>query len=314
MPTLRGAFVDWCVMSVTRQLDAGVEGFLSYCRVECGFAQATMAAYAGDLRDLVGYLVQRGIGDWGGVVLGVIVGHVRALDEKGLASSSIARHVATIRVFGRFLHSTGVTGENFAELLSLPTQWKTLPGVLGQKDIEALLAAPRVEDRLYLRDVAILELLYAGGFRASELAELEMGKLFEDLGVARVMGKGGKERIVSIGRPALAAVRGYVEGLRPKLVREGKVTDRLLLSRSGRAITRVVIWQLVKKYAHRAGLAGVHPHTLRHSFATHLLAGGADLRVVQELLGHSNISTTQIYTHVDATRLREVVRRCHPRG
>jgi integrase/recombinase XerD len=180
-----------------------------------------------------------------------------------------------------------------------------------------LLAGPQPRDAMYLRDRALLELLYAGGLRASELAELECGGLRADLGVARVIGKGNRERIVPIGKPALAAAREYLEGLRPVLMERGRergrATGRLLLSRTGSPITRVVVWQVVKRHAHRAGLRDVHPHTLRHSFATHLLEGGADLRVVQELLGHSNIKTTQIYTHVDRSRLKAVVKKCHPR-
>ncbi|MEX2215875.1 MAG: tyrosine-type recombinase/integrase, partial [Phycisphaeraceae bacterium] len=158
-----------------------------------------------------------------------------------------------------------------------------------------------------------LELLYAGGLRASEIATLDCDRLHQGLEVARVMGKGSKERIVPIGRPALDAARDYIKELRPKLLKAGKPTNRLLLSRTGSPITRIIVWQVVVKYARRAGMRQVHPHMLRHSFATHLLAGGADLRVVQELLGHSNINTTQIYTHVDRSGLKKVIQKFHPR-
>jgi integrase/recombinase XerD len=293
--------------------DMPIRQFLSYCRVECGFATATLRAYALDLRDLWRWMESQGHKSWDTLTLERIAEHLRYLDAAGLALSSIARHVATIRVFGRFLEAQGILTANPAELLTQPHIWHTLPNVLGRKQVEALIAAPQGPDAMALRDVALLELLYAGGLRASEIAALDCDRLHMDLGVARVMGKGSKERIVPIGKPALRAVKAYGDELRPKLVREGRPTSRLLLSRTGRPITRIIVWQVVVKYARRAGLHDVHPHTLRHSFATHLLAGGADLRVVQELLGHSNIQTTQIYTHVDRTRLKEVVRKCHPR-
>ena len=290
-----------------------VRDFLNYCRIECGFAPATRDAYAADLRDLWVWARHKGYRSWAALTFKDITEHVRDLDERGLATSTIARHVATMRVFGRFIESSGVVKDNPALLLSQPTTWQRLPSVLGPQQIEALLAAPQPNDALYLRDVALLEMLYAGGLRASELAELDCQRLYHDLGVARVLGKGQKERIVPIGKPALEAVRTYQEQLRPKLLRDRRPTDRMLLSRTGLPITRIVVWQIVLKHARRAGLRDVHPHTLRHSFATHLLAGGADLRVVQELLGHSNIKTTQIYTHVDHSRLTEVIAKYHPR-
>jgi len=295
-------------------LSDSIREFLSYCRIECGFADATLKAYFADLRDLKDWMEDCSLGRWSDLSIDQIAAHLRSLDGKGLAVSSIARHVATIRVFCRFLESTGKVAADPAATLSQPQIWSTMPGVLGQKEITALLAAPQPEEPLYLRDVALLELLYAGGLRASELAELDINGLHFDLGVAKVRGKGNKERIVPIGKPALAATRQYLGELRPRLFRADKPTDRLLLSRSGAPITRIIVWQVVTKHARRAGLINVHPHTLRHSFATHMLAGGADLRVVQELLGHSNIKTTQIYTHVDATRLKQVITRYHPRA
>lgn len=291
-----------------------VQAFLAYCRIECGFADATLQAYGADLRDLTLWMRERSIKAWPALDITKIADHLRFLDAKGLATSSIARHVATIRVFGRFLESSGVTPNDPAELLTQPSTWRTIPGVLNQEQMKRLLDAPQPEDALYLRDLAMLELLYAGGLRATELAELEIDKLHLDLGVARVIGKGSKERVVQIGKPAADATRRYLTELRPKLARSDKRSTRLLLSRSGSHVTRIIVWQVVAKHARRAGLRDVHPHTLRHSFATHLLAGGADLRVVQELLGHSNIKTTQIYTHVDASRLKTVIKQFHPRA
>jgi len=296
------------------QLEAAVRDFLTYCRVECGFAAQTLSAYASDLREFQAWMENQGLPRWSDLNIERITDHLRHLDSRGLAISSIGRHVATIRVFGRFLLSSGHTNHDPGELLNQPSAWQTLPGVLGRDQVLRLLSSPLPEEPLYLRDIAMLELLYAGGLRASELADLNIQSLHFDLGVARVIGKGNKERIVPVGKPALRAAQRYLTDLRPRLVRPTRATERLLLSRTGAPITRIIVWQVVAKHAHRAGLHDVHPHTLRHSFATHMLAGGADLRVVQEMLGHSNIKTTQIYTHVDATRLREVITKFHPRA
>ena len=290
-----------------------VREFLSYCRIECGFAQATLEAYARDLIDLWRWMQQQNKSDWGELTLDGIAAHLRSLEDRGLEVSSIVRHVATIRVFGRFLEARGHTPTNAAELISRPSAWKRLPSVMGAQQVQQLIEAPRKSDPLYLRDVALLELLYAAGLRASEAADLTVDHINFTLGVARVMGKGRKERVVPVGKPALDALRRYLDRLRPDLVREDKPTDNVFLSRTGGELTRVVIWQIVKRHAKRIGLTGVYPHMLRHSFATHLLSGGADLRVVQELLGHSDIQTTQVYTHVDRTRLKQVVARYHPR-
>ncbi len=294
------------------RFDPPVREFLGFCRIECGFAPATLRAYAADLRDLTDWLEARGRTDLAALRFEDLIEHLRSLGERGLEVSSIARHVATLRVFFRFLQSTGHLDHDPAELLSQPATWRRLPNVLAAEQIQRLLAAPQPQQALFLRDVALLELLYAAGLRASEAATIQTDWLYFDLGVARVFGKGGKERIVPVGRPALQALRRYLDELRPRLLRPDKPTDRLILSRTGSPITRVVVWQIVKRHAVRAGLRDVYPHVLRHSFATHLLAGGADLRVVQELLGHANIQTTQIYTHVDASRLKHVIEKYHP--
>ena len=290
-----------------------VRDFLSYCKIECGFANATINAYSADLRDLSLFLISHHVTSWRGLTFDLITQHMRDLDKRGMAVSSIARHVATIRVFCRFAESSNLLPTDPAKLLTQPSTWRHLPGVLSPSQMDALLAAPNEEDALYLRDKAMLELLYAGGLRASEIAGLDCDRLHQELEVVRVMGKGSKERIVPIGRPALEAAVAYMKEQRPKLYRPHKPTSRLLLSRNGGPITRIVVWQVVVKYARRAGMRDVHPHMLRHSFATHLLAGGADLRVVQELLGHSNINTTQIYTHVDRSGLKKVINLYHPR-
>ncbi len=296
------------------RFEAPVRDFLTYCKVECGFSPATLAAYAGDIRDLWVELAQLGHTSWEDLTHEGITEHLRGLrDSRGLELSSIARHVATIRVFCRFMHTAGVIEENPAELLEQPETWKKLPTVMQDEQVQKLLSAPQPSDALYLRDVALLELLYAGGLRASELADMDTTAIHFELGVCRVLGKGSKERLVPIGRPALRAVQRYLDELRPDLEKPAVSGERIFLSRTGQPITRVVVWQVVKRHAARVGLKDIHPHTLRHSFATQMLAGGADLRVVQELLGHSNINTTQVYTHVDRSRLKEVVNRFHPR-
>lgn len=287
--------------------------FLAYCKVECGFAPATIAAYAGDIRDLWVWMVEQGQRGWAALTLDLITAHLRHLQEKGHETSTIARHVATIRVFCRFMEQRGHIASNPAEQLVQPRIWQRLPHVMGEDNVRKLLAAPSPDDPFYLRDVALLELMYAGGLRASEVSSLDVDAVKMDLGVVRVMGKGSKERIVPVGRPALDAVQRYLLDQRPQLLKPEHPCDKLFLSRTGHEITRVVVWQIVTRLAKRAGLSDVHPHSLRHSFATHMLAGGADLRIVQEMLGHSNIRTTQIYTHVDRSRLSEVIHKYHPR-
>ena len=295
-----------------------VREFLTYLRVEAGLAPATIDAYGRDLRDLVDDLQQRGIDEPDAITARNLVEHVRDLHRvRQLQPSSITRHLATIRVFFRFLLANGCIREDPTGLLERPTRWKRLPGVLSPKQMRQLLRAPSPEHgRLWLRDRAILELMYAAGLRASEVGALRIREYNATLGVLLVTGKGGKQRMVPVGRPARDAMTSYLQQLRPELAQldDGRDQGRLLLSNSGRPIERVAVWQIVRRCAQRAGMRHVHPHMLRHSFATHLLAGGADLRVVQELLGHSDIATTQIYTHVDRSRLREVVRKHHPRG
>ena len=303
--------------------------FLAFCRVECGLAGNSIAAYNRDLTDLLHDLVAHGRTDFASITGRDLAEHLSRLKtERLMESSSVIRHLATTRVFFRWLESTGLIGENPSGDLDRPTQWKRLPGVLSPRQMRQLVESPRAahDDEvknappLHLRDRAMLELMYACGLRASEVADLRVGDLHPTLGVVTVTGKGNKQRLVPVGGPAREAVRAYLEKCRPRLAsgtekkaRPDASEGRLLLSRSGKPLERVAVWQLVKKNAARAGLGPVHPHMLRHSFATHLLSGGADLRVVQELLGHSDIATTQIYTHVDSTRFREIQKKFHPR-
>ena len=222
-----------------------------------------------------------------------------------------------MRMFFRYLEASGGIETNPTTPLITPTRWRRLPGVLSPNQMKKLMdAAGPDSGRLWQRDRAMLELMYAAGLRASEVAGLNLDGYDERIGILRVLGKGERERLVPVGEPAQKAVKVYVEELRPTLARFDDARDagRLLLSNTGRPLERVAVWQIVRRLADRAGLPDVHPHMLRHSFATHMLTGGADLRVVQELLGHADIGTTQIYTHVDQERLRDVVMTHHPRA
>jgi integrase/recombinase XerD len=232
-----------------------------------------------------------------------------------LAPPSIARHLIALKMFYRFLRLEERVEKNTVELLSSPTLWERIPQVLNPESVEKLLASPQPTERFYLRDRALLETLYATGSRASEVVHLTMADLHLDSGFCKCLGKGNKQRVVPLGRPAIEALRKYLADLRPRLVKAAPEATPVFVSRGGRALTREMLWILVKKYARRASLPPkVSPHTLRHSFATHLLAGGADLRAVQELLGHANIRTTQHYTHVDRDRLKAIHKKFHPRG
>ena len=240
--------------------------------------------------------------------------HLVQLSERKLGLSSIVRHLAAVKMFLRYLHATGRMPEDLAALLETPKKWRTLPRTLRPGQVEALLAAPQPDEPFYARDRALLELLYASGLRVSELAGLRVADVNLAVGYVRCLGKGRKERVVPIGRPAIEAVREYLATLRGTLAAEHGPTEALFLSRTGRPLDRTNLWRVVSKYAVQAGLPQpVGPHTLRHCFATHLLEGGADLRIVQELLGHADVSTTQVYLHVDTARLKSLHQRCHPR-
>lgn len=301
------------------------DAFLSYLRVECGLSANTLSAYQRDLRDLVQDLAEHGVSDAASASTADLIGHLTRLrTEHKLASTSIARHLATLRMFYRWVSAERSGTDNPADLLERPSQWQRLPEVLSRQSITALLRAPE-ESRvtvgtsdavpIWLRDRALLETMYACGLRASEVCTLARNDVIRPLGVLKVTGKGDKQRLVPYGKPAEESLNDYLEHCRPRLLKpDGRDLDRVFLSRTGRPLERVAVWQIVTRHARSAGLRGVHPHVMRHTFATHLLVGGADLRVVQELLGHASIATTQVYTRVDQPRLKEVHRRFHPRG
>jgi len=288
--------------------------FLAYLRVECGLSPNTLKAYRNDLDQFIAFALTQGVASPRRADLDLLIAHLRDRQAAGLGARSVTRHIAALRMFFRYCHANGITDHDPAEMLESPRTWRRVPHVLHVEHVEALLNAVDPESPLALRDTALIELIYAAGARAGEVGAIALGDVHLDLGVVKLTGKGRRQRLVPIGGPAVDAIGAYLEGLRPKLLREDRPTEALMLTRLGRPMDRFRVWELIKKYGRRAGVRHVHPHTLRHSFATHLLAGGADLRVVQELLGHARINTTEIYTHVDRGRLKQVVKNHHPRA
>jgi len=269
--------------------------FTDYLRSECHLAENTVAAYG---RDLTRFFIWLGNRRMPELRVSDLAGYPASLTEQGLAPKSVTRHVASLKVFFRFLQLEGALTDNQAELLGTQKLWQRVPVVLSEKQVNRLLAAPRKSDPWWLRDRAILELLYATGARVSELSTLKCRDIHLEERFVICHGKGDKQRIVPLGEQAIVAVRRYREEERSRLAaRCETASEWLILSPRGAALRRERIWELIKKYAARVGVPSeISPHSLRHSFATHLLAGGADLRQVQELLGHASIATTQIYT------------------
>jgi integrase/recombinase XerD len=296
-------------------LSGDITAFRNYLRAERGLAKNTVLAYGRDLDRFAHWLAGGGLADYLRPSVRDLIRYLSYLREEKLAPPSIARHLIALKMFYRFLRLEERVEQNAVELLSSPALWERIPQVLSPESVDKLLEAPQPQDRFYLRDRALLETLYATGARASEVVDLTLNNLHLDSAFCKCQGKGSKQRVVPLGRKAIEALRVYLDQLRPKLVKAAPEAEWVFVSRGGRPLGRVRLWMLIKKYARRAGLnPKVSPHTLRHSFATHLLAGGADLRTVQELLGHANIRTTQHYTHVDRERLKAIHRRFHPRG
>ena len=291
-----------------------LDWFLHYCAAECGLSVNTLAAYRRDVQDFLDAGGARTDADLEAVTSARLVDYVDACRRRRLAPNSIWRRLVSLRMFYRFLLAEGHVQSDPAQAFRTPRLWQRMPEVLSVEDVERLLEAPPAEGPIGLRDRAVLELLYATGARASELCGLDLGDVNFEYGFVRCYGKRMKERLVPVGRGAVRALKDYLARGRPKLQkRAGEAA--LFLTRTGRRLTRTALWQRVRRHARAAGIAAsVHPHTLRHSFATHLLSGGADLRSVQIMLGHVDISTTEIYTHVDRTRLKGIHQKYHPRG
>lgn len=291
-----------------------LELFIGFATLERGLAKNSIKAYFSDLRDFVNEMSRQGIEDPRAVTREDILDFLEQGQAKGLATATLARRLVAVKVFFRYLLQERILDRDVTDVMEGPRLWQVLPDMLTEEEVNKLLAAFRGKDPLEQRNRCILEVFYASGLRVSELADLRLSGLKLDDGFVRVIGKGDKERIVPVGRPAQRALTGYVQTVRPLLDKTQEAVH-VFLSVNGRPLTRARIWTIVKEAAARAGIEkNVYPHILRHSFASHLLAGGADLRVIQEMLGHADIATTQIYTHVDRDRLADIHRRFHPRA
>ena len=306
-------------MSATQLPDEIVRAFLlerfdDFLSLEQGSADRTREAYRRDVLRLASYAVSRSARQPSQLTPAHLRDFVYHLKDVGLAPSSIRRTIAGLRTWFGFLVAEGVIAGDPSDRLELPKRWQTLPEVLSQDEVTSLVAAPSQDDAMYYRDKAMLELAYGAGLRVSEWTSIQVRDVHLDERLVRVRGKGGKERLVPFGRSAAAAVVIYLRELRPKLERGGG-KGVLFLNARGQPLSRMGAWTILRKHVTRAGIdKQVTPHTLRHSFATHLLEGGADLRAVQEMLGHADVSTTQVYTHVDREYLRAVHKQYHPRG
>ena len=295
-------------------MDNLLEEFISYAALERSLSDNTIKAYLNDLRHFVAFLEARDFCNPDLITRDTIMDFLENSRDNGMAAASLARRLVAIKIFFRYLTQERHVQHDITDVMEGPRLWQVLPEMLSVQEIEALLQVYRGKDSLERRNRTILEVFYASGLRVSELAGLRLQNLDFDTGLLRVLGKGSKERIVPMGKPAQRALKGYLENVRPKLDKQGNAAH-VFLSVNGHPLTRDRLWEIVKEAARRAGIEkNIYPHMLRHSFASHLLAGGADLRTIQEMLGHADIATTQVYTHVDKNRLAQVHRQFHPRA
>ncbi|MGA2140542.1 MAG: site-specific tyrosine recombinase XerD [Verrucomicrobiia bacterium] len=291
-----------------------IDAFLDHLTVERGLAANTRSAYRTDLGQFADFLRHRGIQHMNATQRQHVSEYLLHRRKGGLSARSLSRHLAAIRMFCRFLLREKLLAADVTQTIDSPKLWRTLPHTLDYEEIGRLLAAPDTRTRLGVRDRAMLEFMYATGLRVSEVAHIKLSDINFEAGFLRSVGKGNKERIVPIGRQAVEWIQRYLGEARGSLTRGGNLGE-VFISTRGTALNRKTIWVLIKKYARAAGIGKViTPHTLRHSFASHLLQNGGDLRVIQEMLGHADIATTQLYTHVDQTRLKETHYRFHPRS
>ena len=291
-----------------------IEGFRDYLALEGGNSPHTVESYLRDVRRLAEYSQSKGVRGPADVTAAQLREFIYFLKDLGLAATTIRRQISALRTYYKFLVGEGIVARDPSERIESPKRWRSLPTVLTVAEVEKLLAAPNTDEPLAIRDRALLEFAYATGARVSEVVALTLQDILFEEGIARVFGKGAKERLVPVGRRAQGAVALYAREIRPTLDK-GKGRGILFLNARGTPLSRVGAWGIIKATARRAGLTKrVTPHTLRHTFATHLLEGGADLRAVQEMLGHADLSTTQLYTHVDRDYLRSVHKSYHPRA
>lgn len=302
----------WGVMNMEDQ----IRDFIHFLTIEKGLAKNTIVSYERDLKSYMQYVKNvEQIQDWNNSHRTNIMHFLAYLKDQGKSSKTIARHIASIRSFHQFLLREKVTDHDPSVHIETPQPERSLPKVLSMEEVEALLDAPKVMDEYGLRDKAMLELLYATGMRVSEIISLDLGDVNKLMGFVRCVGKGNKERIIPIGQTALTAIDAYIEKGRGRFARPNHYTDSLFLNHHGERLTRQGFWKILKKLTKEAKIEKeITPHTLRHSFATHLLMNGADLRSVQEMLGHADISTTQIYTHISNVRIKDVYNKFHPRA
>ena len=287
--------------------------FLDYLSLERGLSKNTLISYERDLVKFSGYLKKKGAVSFNEAKKSDVTDFMFSEKDKGLSANSIARSLAAIKTFFKFLAREGFLKMDVTSVIETPKLWKHLPDSLSINEVDRLLSKPNLKDWIGIRDKACLELMYATGMRVSEIVSLNLTDINLDLGVVKCMGKGSKERIVPLGKAAGTAVRRYLDRVRPTLVKSDSEKG-LFLTRLGHKMTRQMFWKIIKSYAKKARIdKNIMPHTLRHSFATHLLERGADLRSVQEMLGHANISTTQIYTHINKERLKMIHKQFHPR-
>ncbi|WP_372806775.1 site-specific tyrosine recombinase XerD [Pontiella sp.] len=295
-------------------MNAFLESFLDYISLERGLSINTRKAYADDLGQFLGFLEQKGVTSLNQVSRKQVLDHLMAMKARGMSTNSISRHLVSIKVFFRYLQQEGLLDKNITDTMDSPKLWKILPDTLSEKEVDLLLRAPDLRKPLGVRDRAILEMFYASGLRVSELANLRLADLHIDDGYIRVVGKGRKERVIPVGRDSADMLECYLEEVRPMLC-DNPHLQNVFVSKRETALCRQRLWQIIKQYTKAAGIMkNVTPHTLRHSFASHLLHNGAPLRVIQEMLGHADIATTQIYTHVDPNRLKSIHQQFHPRA
>ena len=289
--------------------------YLSVLKLEKNLSDNTVASYRNDINSFLQFIESREIDDPSSIKQNHISDFFKSLNKIGLSSSSAARYYSSLKGFFTYLLLSHYITENPIEKVSTPKLAKNLPSVLTVGEIDSVLSKPETKDKLGLRDKAVLELLYACGTRVSELINIKISDLFFDDDVIRVFGKGSKERIIPIGSSAVKWINKYLKESRVLLMKKAKSENYLFLNNRGTKLSRMGVWKIVDRYVKEAGIEKeVHPHTFRHSFATHLLEGGADLRAVQEMLGHADISTTQIYTHIDRDYIKQVHKDFHPRG
>jgi integrase/recombinase XerD len=292
-----------------------LQTFIHYLSVERGLAQNTLFSYERDITQYLNFLEKAGIASLKESTKVHISNYLMKLKQLGRASATLSRSMVSIRAFYQFLVRERMLDHDPSLHMETPKLEKRLPKVLTVQEVETLLEAPQTTSPNGMRDKAMLELLYATGIRVSELISLDLQSVNLGMGFIRCIGKGSKERIVPIGRMASHFLTAYIETMRPKLLKQSKTEEALFINHLGTRITRQGFWKIIKRYAMEANiLKEITPHTLRHSFATHLLENGADLRAVQEMLGHADISTTQIYTHVTRSKMKEVYDRTHPRA